>query len=327
MQTNNMKLSIIIVSWNVKKDLANCLRSIGTGPPKSQFEIIVIDNASTDDTAETVKKDFPEVKLILNNENRGFAAANNQGIVKSLGEYILFLNPDTIVHPDSLDTLISLLDKNEDIGACAPQLLNEDGTIQPSVRGFPTFRGALYRHTAIKYLGIFKNQYKKWLMKGFDHKSQMDVDQVMGAALVVRRPVIDHIGVMDEQFFMYYEEVDLCFRIKQAGWRVVFLPQACITHLGGRSSEQVPVEKQIMAMTSLLKYFRKHCGKSLTVVFNCIFKPVIILRAICDAAAASMTYLYGLIAMDKGRRRKSVAKISNSLKLVFIYSWQILFKM
>jgi GT2 family glycosyltransferase len=327
MHTNNMKLSIIIVSWNVKKDLANCLRSIGENSPNSQFEIIVIDNASTDTTVESVKEYFPEVVMIANSENRGFAAANNQGIERSHGEYILLLNPDTIVRLGSLDTLISLIDKNEDVGICGPQLLNQDGTIQSSARCFPTFRGALYRHTIFRYLRIFKNEYKKWLMKGFDHRTQTDVDQVMGAALMVRRSVIDHIGVMDERFFMYYEEVDLCYRIKQAGWRVVFVPQATITHLGGRSSGQIPVEKQIMAMTSLLKFFRKHRGKGVTAAFSCVFKPAILLRNLCDLATSVFIYLFSIITVNRKRQSKSASKIINSLKLVFIYSWQILFKM
>ena len=322
-----MKLSIVIVSWNVKKDLVNCLRSIGENPASESFEVIVIDNASTDSTVEAVRNEFPEIVVITNSQNLGFAAANNQGIEKSRGEYILLLNPDTIVQLNSLNILIEFMDKNEDVGICGPQLSNQDGTVQPSVRGFPTFRGVLYRHTAFRHLRIFKNEYKTWLMKSFDHKTKMDVDQVMGAAFLLRRTAIDSIGAMDETFFMYYEEVDLCYRMKQAGWRIVFTPEAKITHLGGKSSGQMPVRKRIMMLTSLLKFFRKHRGKYVTAVFNCLFKPSVILRDICDAAAASMAYLYGLIAMDKGRRRKSAAKISNSLKLVCIYSWQILFKM
>ncbi len=322
-----MKLSIIIVNWNVKEDLVNCLQSIQKNPASEPFEIIVVDNASTDDTVEAVRMNFPDVIVIANDKNRGFAAANNQGIKRAVGKYIFLLNPDTIVHPDSLDILVKFMDENSDVGACGPQLLNKDGTIQPSARRFPTFRGALYRHTVFRFLHIFKKEYKRWLMKDFDHNTQKEVDQLMGSALLIRKAVIDSIGLMDENFFLYYEEVDLCYRIKQAGWRIVFMPEAVITHLGGRSSGQIPVRKRIMMLTSLLKFFRKHRGKSTTTVFNCLFKPAIILRNICDAAAAIAVYVYGLIAMNKDKRRKSVEKISNSLKLVCIYSWQILFKM
>ena len=322
-----MKLSIIIVSWNVKKVLIDCLGSIEENPASEPFEVIVVDNASSDGTVESLRNKFPEVVVIANSQNLGFAAANNQGIEKSQGEYILLLNPDTIVHSGSLDVLIEFMDENKDVGICGPQLLNQDGTIQSSVRCFPTFRGALYRHTVIRYLGLFKNEYKKWLMKNFDHKTKMDVDQVMGAALMIRQSIIEDIGVMDEQFFMYYEEVDLCFRIKQAGWRVVFMPEVVITHLGSQSSGQIPVKKQMMAITSLLKFFRKHRGKSITIVFNCIFKPAIILRVICDLIVGVLSYIFSVVTRNSRRREKSQTKVKTSSILLGKYSWALLFKM
>lgn len=322
-----MKLSIIIVSWNVKKVLIDCLGSIEENPASEPFEVLVVDNASSDGTVESVRNKFPEVVVIANSQNLGFAAANNQGIEKSQSEYILLLNPDTIIHSDSLDILIEFMDKNEDVGICGPQLLNQDGTIQSSARYFPTFRGVLYRHTVIRYLGLFKNEYKKWLMKNFDHKTKMDVDQVMGAALMIRQSIIEDIGVMDEQFFMYYEEVDLCFRIKQAGWRVVFMPEVVITHLGSQSSGQIPVKKQMMAITSLLKFFRKHRGKSITIVFNCIFKPAIILRAICDLIVGVLSYIFSVVTRNSRRREKSQTKVKASSILLGKYSWALLFKM
>jgi hypothetical protein len=127
-----MRLSILIVSWNVRQDIVNCVRSIEQDPPQAEFEIIVIDNASEDGTVEVLRHDFPQVTLIANDENHGFAAANNQGIAGSRGEYVLLLNPDTILHPHSLDTLCAFLDGHPDVGACGPRLLNEDGTLQPS---------------------------------------------------------------------------------------------------------------------------------------------------------------------------------------------------
>ena len=240
-----MKLSIIIVSWNVKEDLVNCLRSIEENPASEPFEVIVVDNASGDRTIEFIKNKFPDVVVIANSQNLGFAAANNQGIEKSQGEYVLLLNPDTIVHSGSLDVLIEFMDKNEDVGICGPQLLNQDGTIQSSARCFPSFRGALYRHTVFRLLRIFRKEYKKWLMKDFDHNARKEVNQLMGSALFIRKTVIDSIGMMDETFFMYYEEVDLCYRVKQDRWRIVFVPEAKITHLGGKSSEQIIVRKRI----------------------------------------------------------------------------------
>ncbi len=317
-----MKLSIIVVSWNIQEDLLTCLRSIEENEPSCTFEVIIVDNASTDGTAGMIKKCFSEVKLIINHENRGFAAANNQAFELSRGEYVLLLNPDTILHPKSLDILVKFMDSNEDVGACGPKLLDTDGSNQNSVRCFPSFRGALHRHTAFKFLGIFKGEYKKWVMYDFNNDKQRDVDQVMGAALMVRRSVTEQVGVMDERFFMYYEEVDLCYRIKQAGWRIVHIPEAVITHIGGGSSGQIPVSKRIMAMTSLLKFFRKHRGKFATRLFSCVFKPAVILRDLMNIVFGTIKYIFATATLDRQGRKKSAEKIRNSVILLWRYCSQ-----
>lgn len=217
-----MKVSFIIVSWNVKNDLYNCLKSIFNNKLQFPFEVIVVDNASTDGTAPFITANFPEVIFISNNQNRGFAAANNQGIKKAAGDFIFLLNPDTIISSGQTEILVNYLKQHCDIGAVGPLLLNIDGSSQESVRRFPTFRGALYRHTVLRYFRLFKGDYRKWIIKGFDYKKQIDVEQLMGAAILIRREVLEKIGTFDERYFMYYEEVDLCYRIKQAGWRIVF---------------------------------------------------------------------------------------------------------
>ncbi|MCP4613412.1 MAG: glycosyltransferase family 2 protein [Planctomycetes bacterium] len=314
-----MKLSIIIISWNVREDLRTCICSIEENKPSCTFEVIIVDNASTDGTIEMLKKDFPEIKLIVNHDNRGFAVANNQAINKSQSKYILFLGPDTIIHPKSLDILVEFMDSNEDVGTCGSKLLNADGSIQDSVRRFPSFRGVLYRHTAFKFMGIFKGQYRKWLMYDFINDKQQDVEQVMGAAMLVRKSVIDQVGMMDERFFIYYEEVDLCYRIKQAGWRIVHIPEAVITHLGGSSSAQIPVSKRIIAMTSMLKFFRKHRGIFVTFIFSCIFKPSIILRDLIDILSGAIKYIFAMITLNKQGCNKSAKKIRNSAILLWRY--------
>jgi GT2 family glycosyltransferase len=298
------------------------MQSIEKNGPSCTFEVIIVDNGSTDGTIDVIQKCSSEVKLIANHENRGFAAANNQAIELSQGEYVLLLNPDTILHPKSLDKLVRFLNINKDVGACGPKLLNTDGSNQDSVRCFPSFRGALHRHTAFKFLGIFKGQYKKWVMYDYNHDKQQDVDQVMGAALMVRKSVIKQVGVMDERFFMYYEEVDLCYRIKQTGWRIVYIPEAVITHIGGSSSGQITVSKRIMAMTSLLKFFRKHRGNFTTQLFSCIFKPAVILRDIMNIMFGTIKYLFATVTFDKEARKKSGEKIRNSTKLLWRYCYQ-----
>jgi GT2 family glycosyltransferase len=229
------------------------------------------------------------------------------------------------MYSGSLDYLVTFMDNNKDVGACGPKLLNEDGSTQQSAREFPSYRGALYRFTFLKYFRIFKNSYRSWLMRDFDHKSQRDVDQLMGAALLVRKSIIDKISGFDESFFMYYEEVDLCYRIKQYGWRIVFLPQACITHLGGRSSQQIPAAKRIMMLRSLLKYFRKNHGIGITFLFNCVFKPGIILKEVIDLTINISTYFFSLLLLNKERRMKTGKKIVSST--VFLLRFvAILFK-
>ncbi|MBN2180325.1 MAG: glycosyltransferase family 2 protein [Sedimentisphaerales bacterium] len=327
MTKRNSKLSIIIVSWNVRRDLCNCLRSIEENPPSYDYEVIVVDNASTDGTIETIKEKFPKIKLIVNNENRGFAAANNLAIPESQGKYILFLNPDTIVHKNALDVLIEFMDNNDKAGACGPKLLNSDGTIQPSTRHFPDFYSALYQNTVFRNIGIFRKQYQRYRMSDFSFNEQVNVDILMGAAIMTRRSIIDEIGAMDENFFMYYEEADLCYRIIAAGWNIVFVPNAAITHLGGSSSDQIPIKTHMMKLKSLLTYFRKHKGRFKTGIYNCIFKPAIILRYVFNFLVGIFIYIFAAIISNKKRREKHAQKIRLAAKMLGRYSWQLFFKM
>jgi GT2 family glycosyltransferase len=279
--------------------------------------VLVVDNASRDDTVDDVKHQFPDVKLIANEENLGFAAANNQGLELSTGRYIFFLNPDTIMKPGSLDLLIDFMDTNPDAGACGPKLLFEDGTVQNTVRRFPSFRGALYRHTIFKSLGLFKAAYNKWLMKDFTYDRPLDVDQIIGAALMVSRDVLDKTGPMDEKnFFMYYEEVDLCFRIKKTGRRIVFLPQPEIIHLAGQSSGQIPAEKTIMAMTSLLKFFKKHRSPVSSVLYRWLFRTAFVAQEIAALLLYGIAYSFGFICLSR--------RIKSSSKKKLIYSGRLL---
>lgn len=322
-----MKLSIIIVSWNVREDLIRCLRSVEENQPSGEFETIIIDNGSTDGTVEAVKRSFPEVVVLTNSENCGFAAANNQGIEIAKGQYILLLNPDTIVHSNSIDQLIDFMDNNLDIGVCGPKLLNADGTTQGSVRQFPTFRAALYRHTIFKVLLIFRKQQHRYMMRHFSYDRQMDVDQVTGAAFMTRKSIVDQIGAMDEQFFMYYEEVDFCYRVNKAGYRIVFTPTAAITHFGGQSSGQIPIENRMMLVKSMLMFFRKHRGRFVTGLFNVLFKPAVILRDINNIAVGCLMYVLATLLANQRRRLKAVTKIKRSSVWLGKYSWQLLFKM
>jgi len=321
-----MKLSVTIVSWNVKEELVNCLRSIEANRPGCEFEIIVADNASTDGTIEAVRKDFPQVRLIINKNNRGFSAASNQAIKIAKGEYLFLLNPDTVVHRYSLDNLVEVLDKNPDVGACGPKLIDEDSITYRSVGYIPTFRSILYAKTFFRMLGIFRGHYKKLTADNLDYNRQTDAEQLSGSALMVRRSVMEEIGLWDESFFMYYEDVDLCLRIRKAGRRITYVGESVITHLGGKSSSQISAEKRIMLYRSLFIYLRKHKGKSKTRLFGLIFKPGVIIRDMLNIFSNIVTYITSAVLFDRQKTSKSLTKIKNSAIFLSRYSWQFLFK-
>jgi len=321
-----MKISIIIVSWNVEEELFDCLMSIKQNKPSYPYEVIIVDNASTDGTIDIIQNNFAETKLIINNENRGFASANNIGIEKSCGQYILFLNPDTIIQTNALDKLIAFLDENKDVGACGPKLLYGDGKLQPSTRKFPDFYSALYQNTILKNTGLFRKHYRRYRMRNFNFDKQKDVDILMGAAILTRRSIIEKIGPMDESFFMYYEEADLCYRIVQAGWRIVFVPDATIIHLGGKSSDHIPLKTRMMRLKSMLIFFRKHYGRVRTGFFNCIFKPAVLLRYVFNILSGIFVYLFAIITLNNKLSQKTLSKIKYSFIFITKYSWQLFFK-
>jgi hypothetical protein len=321
-----MKLSIIIVNWNVRDELLQCLRSIEEQRPRGEYEIIIVDNASTDGTIEAVRKDFPKVTLIINKNNRGFSAASNQAIKIAKGQYLFLLNPDTVVHKDSLDNLIRVLDENPDIGACGPKLIDENNIPYRPEGYVPTFHSIFYAKTFFRMLGIFRGHYKKLTADNLDYNRQTDVEQLSGSALMVRRSVMEEIGLWDESFFMYYEDVDLCLRIRKAGWRITYVGESVITHFGGKSSVQISVEKRIMLYRSLFIYLRKHKGRLATALFSLIFKPAVIIKDILNLITSFTTYIFSVLIFDRNRQVKSLAKVTNSALFLAKYSLQFLFK-
>lgn len=253
-----MDLSVVIVSWNVRDLLRRCLGSVLASRGVT-LEVIVVDNASSDGSAEMVRRDFPQVRLVANSENRGFPAANNQGITLSRGRYVLLLNPDTEVINDALATMVAFADGERDVGVVGPQLLNPDGTVQSSRRRFPTLTTAFFESTWLQPYAPRRLLQRYYVLDRPDDEVQ-DVDWVTGAALMARREAIDEAGLLDEGFFMYSEELDWCRRFRDAGWRVVYLPTARIIHHVGKSSEQVLPARHIHFQTSKVRYFRKYHG-------------------------------------------------------------------
>jgi GT2 family glycosyltransferase len=262
----NMKekpvLSIVIVSWNVREDLRECLQSLlreeGSRLESGEIEIIVVDNASTDGTAEMVNLEFPQVKLLVNSQNLGYTKANNIGINHSRGKYILLLNPDTIVHQGALQALIDCAESHPEAGIIGAKLLNPDGSVQRSARSFPDIGAGLFRNT---FLGrLFPNNpfVRRYLLTDFGYDEVREVDWVSGAAMLVRRDLIERIGSLDERFWAYCEDVDLCWRAWQAGYKVLFCPNAVITHKVGRSSDQRLVPSLIQHHKSMWLFYLKN---------------------------------------------------------------------
>ncbi len=300
-------LSVIIVAYNCADELAACLESLAAGHDDLEHETIVVDNASPDGTADRIREAFPDVALLANRTNRGFAAANNQGLALSSGRNVLFLNPDTVVRGGALAVLVRTLDGDDTVGACGPQLRNPDGSIQPSVRSDPTFASLLHQYTPLRMLRVFRPAYRRYKRADLDFETACDVDTVMGAALSVRRRVLAEVGPMDERFFVYHEEADLCLRIRQAGYRVRFEPAATITHTGGVSAATTIASAYLLR--SLFRFLYKHHGRLRgwamvqTLRFGILVREV--LQLLGSAGAATGLALVG--QTERAARRRARA--------------------
>ncbi|MFN3301470.1 MAG: glycosyltransferase family 2 protein [Patescibacteria group bacterium] len=257
-----MTLSIIIVNWQTKDLLKKCLESIFCYAKNIDYELIVIDNSSTDHSSKFLSNLKPQTanfKIILNDRNFGFAKAVNQGIKLSRGKYILLLNPDTEIKEGTLQKMIKFMEDHLQIGISGGKILNSDGTIQLSVRRFPDFLSQVF--VLLKFHHFLKNfsPIRRYFALDFDYEKTQEVDQVMGSFFMMRKKMIDEIGLFDEKFFLWFEEVDFCFRAKKAGWQIYYYPDAEIIHQKAASFSQIlPLKNQWQFNKSLLYYFRKH---------------------------------------------------------------------
>lgn len=262
------RLSICIVNWNTCSHLRACLRSILSLPPQVPYEVIVVDNASQDGSREMVEREFPQVRLIANAENRGYAEANNQAFAMAQGEYLLLLNPDTEVLPtadsspqcprSSLQALVEFLDAHPEAGAVGPQLRYPDGRIQPSCRSFPAPGPLLWDFLGLGRLFPRNRLFGAYRMTYWGHDTEREVDQPMGSCLLLRRRALEEVGPFDPQFRIFFNEVDLCYRLKQAGWRIYFTPQARFLHHVGKSTHQVWPKMVRESEEGLVRFYAKH---------------------------------------------------------------------
>lgn len=259
-------VTISIVNWNTREELRECLNTALSQDGSVTSEVIVVDNASTDGSADMVRQDFlQKVTLIANSRNLGFGAAHNEAIRQAAGRYVLILNPDSrFLHAGTVAKMIAYMDANPGIGVLGPRILNPDGTLQFSARRFPSMIAGIFRHTALGRL-FPKNRFvRRYLMVDERHDTTMDVGWVSGCAMMLRREMLDEIGLFDERFFMYCEDVDLCCRAHNipradgSHWRVVYYAEAEVQHQIGAASDKNPIEMIKQHHRSMLLYFLKH---------------------------------------------------------------------
>ncbi|MGB8657337.1 MAG: glycosyltransferase family 2 protein [Candidatus Zixiibacteriota bacterium] len=252
-------LSVIIVSHNVKNLLEKCLESIGDFEKDLKFEAIVVDNHSEDHSAEMLKEHFPSVKLIENPRNLGFSRACNQGIEQSRGRYILLLNPDTEFTLGGVTEMVKFMHSAPQIGVCGPQMVDPHGRIQFSARSFPSYQTAISSSQSILNKLFPRNPLsRRYLLKDQDRNQKMEVDWVSGSCLLAKRELFEKIGLLDERFFMYVEDVDFCYRAKKAGFLVYYFPNSVVIHHIGRSTEKRKLKMLVEHHRSMYYFYTKH---------------------------------------------------------------------
>ena len=262
-----MDLSVIILNYNTKDFLLPCIKGMVNHTNDLDYEIIIVDNASTDGSVPYIKENilprFPEAKLLESLANRGFSAGNNLGISRSGGRYALVINPDVVIWDNSLKAMVDYMDANPKVGIAGPRLLSPDGSLQHFVYRFPTPQVLVYRRTPLARFAFARRAIKQYLMADWDHNSDRAVDWIQGSCMIVRRDAIRKVGLMDEQYFLFLEDTDWCRRFWEAGFEVRYLAGVEIVHYHSRASVSPHFYLSLfnkmswIHLSSALKYFRK----------------------------------------------------------------------
>ena len=302
-------ISIVIVNWNTKHFLKGCLDSIPASCGELSYEVVVVDNASTDGSVEFLQTKYPGVELIKNTTNKGYAKACNQGADKVSGKYIFILNPDTVLSDNCISKLYDFSEKESWVGIVGPQLLGRNGKVQNSVRRFPTLGRMLIKDTIIGFLWPWGRKERLVWKLPLDKPSS--IEQVSGAAFLIKREIWNGMGGMDNEFFMFYEEVDLCRRVKETGYNIFYFPEAKISHLGGGSRHQVPTAVFYYSLRSMFIYFDKCRSKKAMILFRLIYKPLFITK-----------FMINFIFLSSKKKGFEVKKDFFKTKL-----WDFLFKL
>jgi N-acetylglucosaminyl-diphospho-decaprenol L-rhamnosyltransferase len=280
----NVDLSILIVSWNTRDLLARCLETVAAELASfapDAAETLVVDNASHDGSAALVSERFPWARLIVNDANVGFARANNQAFAAAQGRYLLLLNPDTSLLPGALRTLLEFLETHPAVGAVGARLLNPDGSLQPSCSPAPTLSRELWRLFHLDAL----RPYGVYAMSRWDTRQPRPVEVVQGACLLLRREALGDEELLDPRYFMYSEEVDLCYRIRRRGWQIYWVPTAQVIHYGGQSTRQVATAMFLRLYEGKILYFRKLHGPTAARLYKAILLAAALSRLLVSPLA------------------------------------------
>lgn len=273
------RLSIVIVNYNVKEFLEQSLQSIRKASTDVDVEVIVVDNHSVDSSTEMLRSKFPWVQLIANDANHGFAIAVNQGIRASAGEYVLVLNPDTLVQEDTFSSLLKYMDGHPEVGVAGCKILNPDGSLQLACRrSFPTLKTALPKILGLNKLFPNSRFFGRYNLTYLDEDEITDVDAVSGSFMFVRRQALDEVGLLDETFFMYGEDLDWCYRFNQAGWKVRYVPLTKIIHYKGESSKFAPFDSYVAFYRAMDLFVKKHFSRRWTFIFDVFIRMGIFIR-------------------------------------------------
>lgn len=303
---DSVDLSVVIVNWNVCNLLKQSLKSIYENTNRGGIEIFVVDNASTDGSVEMVRKEFPEAILLANPSNIGFPRANNLALKHCRGRYILLLNPDTIISKDALDRMIDFMDTHPEVGVVGPKILNLDNTIHfDCARNFPTLLNIFFEFSRLSKHFPNHRIFGRYRMGYWDHQDSREVDCLDGSCILVRNDAIKQIGFLDEQLFMYLEDIDLCYRIRENGWKIYYLALAEIVHIGGESSKRVnePAFSNILELEAYRLFHQTHRGKLSSIIVR-IMVFILSLPAIFILSVSILLPFFG----------KKEKKYSNRLK-------------
>jgi GT2 family glycosyltransferase len=294
----NLTVSFVIVTWNAKECVTECLQSILENC-RVPAEIIVVDNASHDGTPEWVREHFPECHLVETGANLGFAYGINVGITLARGRYLFLVNSDVKILPRCVENLLELMEANPDVALAGPQMRGPDGSIGRSTMRFPTLWSSMCRALALDSVFPRTQTFAGHLMGDFDHRRSRDVEVLNGWFWVVRRQALEQVGALDEQFFMYGEDMDWCYRFRKAGWRNIFCAESAAVHYGGASSALSPARFYVEKQRANLQYWKKHHGRFAAFAYLCTALFYEALRA----AGYTVAYLSRSSIRDKAAAR------------------------